>query len=105
MICGKCKQKIDTVYGYIRTNGNVYHNGACPSDLPTAGVCNDVPCVITGVLPNVTYIMIPSMEHKQLKDTIESQSTQIEQLQESNKVLFGRIITKDLEIAELQARV
>jgi hypothetical protein len=40
-----------------------------------------------------------------LIDTIESQSTQIEQLQESNKVLFGRIITKDLEIEQLQAQV
>jgi len=80
MICGKCGEKIDTQYGYIRGNGVVYHNGVCPSSLPTASACN-VSCVTIGEFPSGYYVMIPSTEHQQLKDTIADNQATIEQLQ------------------------
>ncbi len=86
MRCGKCGEKIDTQYGYIRTNGNVYHNGVCPSSLPTVGAYNES-SVIMGEFPSGSYNMILSSEYKQLKDTIEAQRKEIQFLRDENTVL------------------
>lgn len=98
MICGKCGEKINTQYGYIRTNGYVYHNGVCPSSLLTVAACSNESCVITGDLPNGYYVMIPSAEHQQLKNTIEANQTQIIHLQAQLEV--AKVAMRNLLVAE-----
>lgn len=81
MKCDKCNQEINTEYGYLKLNGNVYHNGVCLSVLPTYSAAENNICVAGVDLSNrLDYVGIPSMDYKQMKDTIEKQRQDIEQL-------------------------